>query len=122
MSIFFIENIFENKYLVQINLNILMISKLIYKTFYCRLIYIGPDRMLKIVKDIKIPINRIKILEYHYKLYTLSKSICIISYILLALIIRCFIEIYIDIIGYKLLSINGYKYIIYLLDCYFNYQ
>jgi len=121
MSIFFIENIFENKYLVQINLNILMISKLIYKTFYCRLIYIGPDRMLKIVKDIKIPINRIKILEYHYKLYTLSKSIYIISYIFLTLIVRCLVKIYINIIEYKFLLINNYKYIIFLLDRYFNY-
>ncbi len=43
VSIFFIENILEDKYLVQINLNILMISKLIYKTFYCRLIYIKLD-------------------------------------------------------------------------------
>ena len=122
VSIFFIENILEDKYLVQINLNILMISKLIYKTFYCRLIYIKPDWVLKATKDVEIFINKIETLKYHYKPYILSKSIYIISYTFLALIARCFIKIYIDIIEYKLLSTNNYKYIIHLLNRHFNYQ
>ncbi len=77
--------------------------------------------MLKTTKDIGIFINKVETLKYHCKLYTLSKSTYIISYTLLAPTIRCFIEIYIDIIEYKPLSINGHRYIVYLLDRYFNY-
>src|SRR6266699_826610 len=101
---FFIKNTPEDEHLVQVNIDILTIPKLIYKTFYCRLIYIGPDRILKAIKDVGI--NRIKALEYYCELYTLSKSIYIIFHILLALIVCCFIKIYVDIIKYKLLSTN----------------
>ncbi len=65
MPMFSIENISEDEYLVQINLDILIMPKLIYKTFYCRLMYIRPDRVLKTAKDIEISINRIEVLKYH---------------------------------------------------------
>ena len=78
--------------------------------------------MLKITKDIEIPINRAEALEYHYELYTLLKSIYMISHIPLALAAHLFVEIYIDIIEYKPFSTNGHKYIVHLLDCYSNYQ
>src|SRR6266699_6990826 len=92
--VFSIENIFKDEHLVQINLDTLIISKLIYKNFYYCLIYIRPDRMLKIAKDVGILINKVKILEYHYKFYMLSKSIYIIFYTPLALTVCYFIEIY----------------------------
>ena len=78
--------------------------------------------MLKIAKDVGIFINKVEILEYHYKLYMLSKSIYIISYISLVPAVYPFAEIYIDTIEYKLSSINRLKYVVYLLDRYFNYQ
>jgi len=120
--VFSIENIFEDEYLIKVNLDVLIMLKLTYKTFYRRLIYIRLDRVLKIAKDVGIFISRVEALEYHYKLCTLSKSIHMISYIPLALTARCLIKIYIDIIEYKSLSTNGYRYIVYLLDRYFNYQ
>jgi len=119
--IFSIKNTLKDEHLIQVNLNILIILKLIYKTFYYHLIYIRPDRILKTTKDIGILINKAEILKYHYKLYTLSKSIYIISYILLTLTTRCFIKIYIDTIKYKPLLTNGHKCTIHLLDYYFNY-
>ena len=121
MLMFSIENIFEDEYLVQVNLNILMMPKLTYKIFYCRLIYIEPDRVLKVAKDVGILINKIKILKYYYKFCILSKLIYMIFYISLALIVRCFIKIYVNIIEYKPLSTNGYRYVVHLLNCYFNY-
>ncbi len=122
MLVFFVENILKDEYLVQVNLDVLIILKLIYKTFYYRLMYIGLERVLKVVKNIEIFISRVKILEYYCELYILLKSIRMIFYIFLAPVTRLFIKIYIDIIEYKLLSINRYKYIVYLLDCYSNYQ
>ena len=83
--------------------------------------YIGPDRVLKATKDVEIFINRAKVLEYYCKFYVLLKSTYMISYILLALAVCCFTKIYIDTIEYKFLSTNNYKYIVYLLDRYFNY-
>src|SRR6266699_4915814 len=97
-------------------------SKLIYKTFYYRMIYIRPEQIMKKTKDVGIPINKIKTLEYHCKFCILSKSTCMISYTLLVPIIRYFVEIYINTIKYKFLSINDYKYVVYLLDRYSNYQ
>jgi len=96
--------------------------KLIYKTLHCRLIYINPEQMLKTTKDTEIFISRTKVLKYHCKLCILLKSIYIISYTLLTPAICLFIKIYIDTIKYKPLSINGYKYIVHLLDRYSNYQ
>ncbi len=122
MLVFSIENILEDEHLVQVNLDTLIISKLIYKTLHYRLMYVGPDRVLKAAKDAGILISRAEALEYHCKLYTLSKSTYVISYILLAPTTRYFIEIYVNIIKHKPLSINGYKYTIHLLDRYFNYQ
>ena len=119
---FSIKNTSENEHLVQINLNTLIIPKLTYKTLHYRLMYIKPNRVLKTTKDTKIPINKTKTIKYHCKLYTLSKSIYIIFYIFLAPTTRYLIKIYIDIIKYKPLSTNGYKYIIHLLDRYSNYQ
>src|SRR6266699_1442950 len=114
MLVFFVENILKDEYLVQVNLDVLIILKLIYKTFYYRLMYIGLERVLKVVKNIEIFISRVKILEYYCELYILLKSIRMIFYIFLAPVTRLFIKIYIDIIEYKLLSINRYKYIVYL--------
>ncbi len=45
-----------------------------------------------------------------------------IFYIPLPLAVHPFVEICMDTIEYKPLSINGYKYIVYILNCYFNYQ
>ena len=90
--------------------------KLIYKTFHYRLIYIKPDRILKVIKDVGILINKVEVLEYHYKLYILSKSIYVISYTPFILTVCCFVEIYVDIIKYKLLLINNYKYITWMTN------
>src|SRR6266566_1902130 len=117
--IFSIENTFKDEHLMQVNLDILMMLKLIYKTLHCRLIYVRLNRVLKIVKDVEIFINKTEVLEYHYKLYMLSKSIYVIFYIFLAPIARYLVKIYVDIIKYKLLSTNGHRYIVHLLDCYF---
>ncbi|SRR6266699_1136182 len=122
IPVFSIENIFKDKYLVQVNLDILMIPKLIYKTLHYCLIYIRSDRILKAIKDVGILINKIKVLKYHCKLYILLKLIHMIFYILLALIVCYLVKIYIDIIEYKFLSINNYRYTIHLLNRYFNYQ
>ena len=96
--------------------------KLTYKTLYCRLIYTSLKQILKTTKDAEIFINRAKVLEYYYKLYMLSKSIHMISHTPLTSTSRPFIEIYVDIIKYKPLSTNGHRYIVHLLDRYFNYQ
>ncbi len=121
VSIFSIKNTFDDEHLVQINLNILMISRLIYKVFYHRLIYIGLERILKTTKNVEIFINRAETLKHYYKHYAVLKSIYIISYIPLAPTICLFAKIYIDIIEYKPFSTNSYKYIVYILDRYFNY-
>ena len=77
---------------------------------------------MKTAKDVDIFINRAKVLKYHYKLYALLKSICVIFYTFLTPAIYSFVKIYIDTIEYKPFSTNGFKYIIYFLDRYFNYQ
>jgi len=61
-------------------------------------------------------------MDFYYYYYMLLKSIYIIFYITFSFIIRFFIEIYIDTIKYKPFSEKGNKYIVYILDRYFNYQ
>ncbi len=45
-----------------------------------------------------------------------------ISYILLTPAVRPFVKIYIDIIGYDFPLEKGYRYIVYILDRYFNHH
>ncbi len=45
-----------------------------------------------------------------------------IFYIFLSSVIRLFIEICIDMVQYKPIFSNRYKYIVYILDRYSNYQ
>jgi hypothetical protein len=98
-----------------------MMPRLIYEVLYRRLIYVGPERMLKVAKDIEIPISRAEVLEHHCKHCAVSKLTYMIFYTPLALATRSFIEICIDTIEYKLFSTNDYKYIVYILDRYSNY-
>jgi len=106
--------------LIQINLDYTM-SKIIYKVFYNRLIYIGLKRIVTVIKNTEISISWIEAIEFYYYYYTILKSICVIFYTSFHLAVRLFVKIYVDIIEYKLLSTNKYKYIVYILDCYFNY-
>jgi len=99
-----------------------IISKIIYKILYNWLIYIGLENVFKVTKDIEIFINWTETFKYYCYHYIILKSTYIISYIPLSLIARPFTKIYIDTIEYKPLSINGYKYIIHILDRYSNYQ
>src|SRR6266566_1697215 len=104
------------------NLDNYTIPKIIYEVLYNRLIYVNPKRILKAVKDADIPLNRKKVLNYHCKHYIISKSIYIISYTPLFPAVRLFTKIYINTVQYKSISSNGYKYTVYILDCYSNYQ
>ena len=84
--------------------------------------YTGPKQILKVIKNTDIPLSREEVLNYHCEYYIMLKSTCIISYTLLSPAIRPFVEIYIDIAQYKPISFNKYKYTVYILNYYFNYQ
>ncbi len=83
--------------------------------------YIGLERILKVIKNTDIPLNKEKALNYYYEYYVISKSIYMIFYTLFSPVIRLFIKICIDIVQYKPMSFNRYKYTVYILDCYSNY-
>jgi len=104
------------------NLKNYAIPKIIYKVLYNRLIYIGPEQIFKIVKDFDIFLNKKKALNYYCEYYIILKSIYMIFYTFFAFTAYLFAEIYIDTIEYKPLSINNYKYIIYIFERYSNCQ
>src|SRR6266566_4587876 len=104
------------------NLDDYIIPKIIYEVLYNRLIYIGPERIFKAIKDADISLNREEVLNYHYEYCIILKSICMIFYNLLSLIIRPFVEIYVNTVQYKSMSFNRHKYTVYILNRYFNYQ
>src|SRR6266699_5860717 len=98
------------------NLDNCTIPKIIYKVLYNRLIYTGPERIFKAIKDADIPLNRKKALNYHYKHCIILKSIHIISHTLFSPVVRPLIEIYIDTVQYKPISSNKYKYTVHILN------
>ena len=103
------------------NLDDCTILKITYEVLYNRLIYTNLERVLKVTKDVDIPLNKKKVLNYHYEYCIILKSIHVIFYISFSPVVRLFAEIYINIIQYKLMSFNRYKYTVHILNRYFNY-
>ena len=120
--IFTVQNIPADEPLVQVNLNDCTIPKIIYEVLYNRLIYIGPERIFKVVKNVDIPLNRKKALNYHCEYYIISKSIYMIFYTFFSPAVRPFIEIYVDTVQHKPMSFNRHKYTVHILNRYSNYQ
>ena len=103
------------------NLDDCIIPKIIYEVLYNRLIYAGLKRIFKVAKDADIPLSKKEALNYHCEYCAISKSIYIIFYIFFSPAVRPFVEIYIDTVQYKLISFNGYRYTVYILNRYSNY-
>src|SRR6266699_4444857 len=103
------------------NLDDCIIPKIMYEVLYNRLIYTDPERIFKAIKDVDIFLNREKILNYHCEYCAISKSIYMIFYTLFSSVVRPFSKIYINMVQYKPISFNRYKYTVYILNCYFNY-